>query len=104
MAESSIPADIRKMSFEQALEELKQIVERLEQGQGELDQAIEAYQRGALLKQHCEAKLRDAVGDERLPVGPEQQWILEVALLPGAPIGTMDGEVTGSASFKPSTP
>jgi exodeoxyribonuclease VII small subunit len=32
----------------------------LEQGQGELDQAIEAYQRGALLKQHCEAKLRDA--------------------------------------------
>ena len=60
MAETSIPADIRKMSFEQALEELKEIVERLEQGQGELDQAIEAYQRGALLKQHCEAKLRDA--------------------------------------------
>lgn len=60
MAESNIPSDIRKMSFEQALEELKQIVERLEQGQGELDQAIEAYQRGALLKQHCEAKLRDA--------------------------------------------
>ena len=60
MAEPSIPADIRKMSFEQALEELKEIVERLEQGQGELDQAIEAYQRGALLKQHCEAKLRDA--------------------------------------------
>jgi exodeoxyribonuclease VII small subunit len=60
MAEPNIPADIRKMSFEQALEELKEIVERLEQGQGELDQAIEAYQRGALLKQHCEAKLRDA--------------------------------------------
>ena len=60
MAEPALPADIRKMSFEQALEELKGIVERLEQGQGELDQAIEAYQRGALLKQHCEAKLRDA--------------------------------------------
>ena len=60
MAEPNIPAEIRKMSFEQALDELKEIVERLEQGQGELDQAIEAYQRGALLKQHCEAKLRDA--------------------------------------------
>ena len=60
MAEPNIPAEIRKMSFEQALEELKEIVERLEKGQGELDQAIEAYQRGALLKQHCEAKLRDA--------------------------------------------
>ena len=60
MAEPTIPSDIRKMSFEQALEELKEIVESLEQGQGELDRAIEAYQRGALLKQHCEAKLRDA--------------------------------------------
>lgn len=60
MAEPNIPSDVLKMSFEQALEELKEIVERLEQGQGELDQAIEAYQRGALLKQHCEAKLRDA--------------------------------------------
>jgi len=60
MAETNIPADIRKMSFEQALEELKEIVERLEQGEGELDHAIDAYQRGALLKQHCEAKLRDA--------------------------------------------
>lgn len=60
MAEPNIPSDIRKLTFEQALEELKEIVERLEQGQGELDQAIEAYQRGALLKQHCEAKLRDA--------------------------------------------
>ena len=40
MAEPNIPSDIRKMSFEQALDELKEIVERLEQGQGELDQAI----------------------------------------------------------------
>jgi exodeoxyribonuclease VII small subunit len=72
MAESNIPADIRKMSFEQALEELKQIVERLEQGQGELDQAIDAYQRGALLKQHCEAKLRDAERKiAKISLGPD---------------------------------
>ena len=60
MAESNLPPDIGEMSFEAALDELKQIVERLEKGQGELDQAIDAYQRGALLKQHCETKLRDA--------------------------------------------
>ncbi len=72
MAESNIPADIRKMSFEQALEELKEIVERLEQGQGELDQAIDAYQRGALLKQHCEAKLRDAEQKiAKISLGPD---------------------------------
>jgi exodeoxyribonuclease VII small subunit len=79
MAEPSIPSDIRKMSFEQALEELKQIVERLEQGQGELDQAIEAYQRGALLKLHCEAKLRDA-----------EQKIAKISLTPDGAVGTED--------------
>ena len=42
-----IPADIRKMSFEQALEELEQIVSRLEAGQGSLDDAIGSYERGA---------------------------------------------------------
>ncbi len=72
MAEPNIPSDVRKMSFEQALEELKEIVERLEQGQGELDQAIEAYQRGALLKQHCEAKLRDAEQKiAKISLGPD---------------------------------
>jgi len=79
MAEPTIPSDIRKMSFEQALEELKQIVERLEQGQGELDQAIEAYQRGALLKQHCEAKLRDA-----------EQKIAKISLGADGAVGTED--------------
>jgi exodeoxyribonuclease VII small subunit len=82
MAESNIPADIRKMSFEQALEEPKQIVERLEQGQGELDQAIESYQRGALLKQHCEAKLRDA-----------EQKIAKISLGPDGSVSAEDMDV-----------
>ena len=60
MSESTRPDDIAGMSFEQALEELKLIVARLEQGEGQLDQAIDAYQRGAALKRHCEAKLREA--------------------------------------------
>ena len=72
MAESNLPPDIREMSFEAALDELKQIVERLEKGQGELDQAIEAYQRGALLKQHCETKLRDAEQKiAKISLGPD---------------------------------
>ena len=52
--------DIAQMSFEEALEALQQIVARLEKGEGKLDEAIDAYQRGAALKQHCEAKLRQA--------------------------------------------
>ena len=60
MADKTIPADIAKMSFEDALEELERIVQRLEQGKGKLDAAIESYERGAALKRHCEAKLREA--------------------------------------------
>ncbi|MBO0333455.1 exodeoxyribonuclease VII small subunit [Sneathiella sp. CAU 1612] len=55
-----IPADIAKMSFEEALRELEQIVEKLDSGQVDLDQSIDIYTRGSLLKQHCDAKLRNA--------------------------------------------
>ena len=53
-------ADIAKLSFEQALAELEEIVRRLEKGEIDLDGAIEAYARGAALKRHCEDKLRQA--------------------------------------------
>jgi exodeoxyribonuclease VII small subunit len=42
------------------LSELETIVSRLEQGKSSLDNAISAYERGAALKRHCEAKLREA--------------------------------------------
>jgi len=53
-------ADVGAMSFEDALEELKAIVSKLESGDGKLDEAIESYERGAALKRHCDAKLREA--------------------------------------------
>ena len=52
--------DIKKMSFEDALIELEDIVENLEQGTNKLDDAINAYERGTLLKKHCETKLNEA--------------------------------------------
>jgi exodeoxyribonuclease VII small subunit len=60
MADAVVPPDIAAMSFEEALQELEQIVKRLESGSGKLSEAITAYERGALLKRHCEAKLREA--------------------------------------------
>ena len=60
MAETAVPSDIAAMSFEDALAELEQIVKRLEAGSGKLNDAIAAYERGALLKRHCEARLREA--------------------------------------------
>ncbi|HEX3497690.1 MAG TPA: exodeoxyribonuclease VII small subunit [Stellaceae bacterium] len=62
MAENQLPPDIAAMSFEEALAELEQIVKRLEEGKGKLDEAITSYERGAQLKQHCERKLGEAQG------------------------------------------
>ena len=54
------PADIAAMSFEAALAELEQIVAQLERGEVELDKSIAMYERGAALKAHCEARLKEA--------------------------------------------
>ena len=64
-------AQIASMSFEQALAELERIVAELESGKTDLEQSIGAYERGALLKGHCEAKLKEAqLRVERIVVGP----------------------------------
>ncbi len=62
MAESmdTLPADVAALSFEDALRELEAIVQQLERGQVKLDEAIACYERGALLKRHCEARLAEA--------------------------------------------
>jgi exodeoxyribonuclease VII small subunit len=52
--------DVTTLSFEEALAELEQIVRGLEGGQQKLEDAIGAYERGALLRRHCEAKLAEA--------------------------------------------
>ena len=53
-------AEIEAMSFEQAMSALEQIVGQLESGRVDLEQSIGLYERGALLRQHCESKLRSA--------------------------------------------
>ncbi len=55
-----MPDDIAALSFEDALAELERIVRGLEGGQQKLEEAISAYERGALLRRHCEAKLAEA--------------------------------------------
>ena len=67
-----IMADIKKMSFEDALIELEEIVGNLEQGANKLDDAIGAYERGTLLKKHCETKLSEArTRIEKIAVGSD---------------------------------
>lgn len=51
---------IETMSFEAALQELEQLVARLESGQASLEDSIALYERGAQLKAHCDARLKSA--------------------------------------------
>ena len=57
MAQKTTPSEIAKLSFEDALKELEDIVRRLEAGNAKLDEALAAYERGALLAGRCAALL-----------------------------------------------
>ena len=54
------PDDIATLSFEKALAELEEIVQKLESGQAALEDSIALYERGAALKAHCEKTLKSA--------------------------------------------
>ena len=72
MNDSSPPADIAVMTFEDALAELEAIVRRLEAGQVKLHEAILSYERGAQLKRHCERKLNEAQQRvDQIVIGPD---------------------------------
>lgn len=76
MAETFV--DVAALSFEKALAELEQIVDRLEKGTVALEDSIALYERGEALKSHCEALLRTA-----------EQRIEKITLgLDGKPSGT----------------
>ena len=78
MSDSAEPKPVESLSFEDAMRELESVVDRLESGNAPLDDSIALYERGAALKAHCEAKLREAeMKVEKISLGPD-----------GAPAGT----------------
>ncbi|WP_311222766.1 MULTISPECIES: exodeoxyribonuclease VII small subunit [unclassified Acidovorax] len=66
------------VSYEAALEELEQLVGRIESGQLPLDQMLAGYQRGAALLTFCRNRL-EAVQDQIkvLDEGALQPWTQE---------------------------
>jgi exodeoxyribonuclease VII small subunit len=73
MAAKGAPlAPVETLSFEVALRELESIVSRLEEGQVDLEDSIQLYERGQALKAHCEAKLKSAESRlEKIVQGPD---------------------------------
>jgi len=60
MSENNTKNEIDKLTFEEALKALEEIVSQLDSGEIDLDKAVEAYERGTNLKAHCEKKLKEA--------------------------------------------
>ncbi|MGP8121612.1 MAG: exodeoxyribonuclease VII small subunit [Xanthobacteraceae bacterium] len=59
MAEN-INTDVKRLSFERAIEELETIVRRLEEGKVPLEESVAIYERGEALKRRCDELLRQA--------------------------------------------
>ena len=71
-------ADLKNVSFEDALKELEAIVGRLERGDVALEESIAIYERGTALRAHCDGLLKQAEAKvEKLTLGSS-----------GAPSGT----------------
>ena len=73
--------DFSKLSFEDALKRLEDIVRKLESGDVPLDQSIELYGQGEKLRGHCQKRLEAA-----------QAKIEKITL-------NRDGEPQGTAPF-----
>jgi len=50
------------VTFEAALKQLEEIVQRLERGELPLEESLKLYEEGIRLSRHCHAKLEEAEG------------------------------------------
>lgn len=78
MAKTGKNDDIEKMTFEQAIGQLKGIVDRIEQGQIPLQDSLEQYEKGMALIKHCRDILQKAekrierISQEESPESPKE--------------------------------
>lgn len=64
--------DFTKISFEDALAQLENIVRELESGKIKLDDAVNAYEKAVSLKKFCEDKLKKAqLKIEKINISPD---------------------------------
>ena len=64
--------DLTQMTFEEALKALEDVVRKLETGEVPLDDSISLYERGELLRKHCQARLDAAQARiEKIVAGPD---------------------------------
>jgi exodeoxyribonuclease VII small subunit len=72
MAKSNITTGTAVASFERALDELEQLVQKMEKGEQSLDESLAAYERGVALYRECQKALEQAELRVRLLSDPQR--------------------------------
>ncbi len=65
-AKKTTPAASPVANFEHSLDELEQLVQKMEKGEQSLDESLAAYERGVALYRQCQAALEQAEQRVRL--------------------------------------
>ena len=60
MAEKKRKDELSKLSFEESIRQLKEIVDKIEQGQIPLQDSLDQYEKGMALIKHCRGILQKA--------------------------------------------
>lgn len=71
--------EIEAMTFEEALAELELIINKIDAGQQNLEEAVASFERASLLKKHCECKLQAAKLRVEKVVGPSELQPIELS-------------------------
>jgi exodeoxyribonuclease VII small subunit len=74
-ASVSPPEGLEELGFEEALSRLEKIVDRMEQGDLELEQALTAFEEGVALTRRCAGQLEDAERRVEMLVREGEKWI-----------------------------
>jgi exodeoxyribonuclease VII small subunit len=70
------PQDVEEdISFEAALERLEQVVDRLEQGELELEASLAAFEEGVRLSKHCAGQLAAAESRVEILIREGEDWM-----------------------------
>jgi exodeoxyribonuclease VII small subunit len=70
MAKPTVTPSSAVASFERALDELEQLVQKMEKGEQSLDESLAAYERGITLYRECQKALEQAEQRVRLLADP----------------------------------
>jgi len=70
MAKQTVTTGSAVASFERALDELEQLVQKMEKGEQSLDESLAAYERGIALYRECQKALEQAEQRVRLLADP----------------------------------